>query len=296
MGGHSHHKRPFTTGEFGCFLSHWCIYEKMARENISCALILEDDFEIAQNPKSDFKAHVGMRLRQAAKVEGGWDMLYLGCTLKEPNVAIPAPNLVDPGYAVWAVGYVLRRSGALKLLAAEGKFNMAPIDAYLSLLRGRPVFKPYWLHDRAQEYCNFIPGALEGELRGLACKPPLVVPLPSGIVLSDTAKARSKTQYIRDLPEDRAPCVVESRALEDFWKANSPSTPLWAKDSAVDKGQLRAFPAGMRVQIFGLQAKPEFNGLKGKLMEYESNKGRWIVRLDTTQKLLEIKPCNLKVC
>merc|ERR1712146_231873 len=44
--GNSIHRLPLTTGEFGCFLSHWGIYEKIARENIPCALILEDDFDI----------------------------------------------------------------------------------------------------------------------------------------------------------------------------------------------------------------------------------------------------------
>merc|ERR1711924_360315 len=173
MGGNQNYKLPLTTGEFGCFLSHWGLYEKMARENIPCALILEDDFDICE-PKAEFKARLSSHLRQASKVEGGWDVLYLGQSPQEDVFAFPAPNLVDPGYSVWTVGYVIRRSGALKMIAAEGKQNLAPLDAYISLLRGRPVIKPCWCNDRADEWCKNIPGAIEGELHSLACQPPLV--------------------------------------------------------------------------------------------------------------------------
>merc|ERR1712107_147786 len=66
---------PFTTGEVGCFLSHWGIWEKMARENIPCALILEDDFVVVDEPKSDFKANLRARLKEASMISGGWDLL-----------------------------------------------------------------------------------------------------------------------------------------------------------------------------------------------------------------------------
>ena len=59
--------------------------------------------------------------------------------------------------------------------------------------------------------------------------------------------------------------------------------------------KLNELKMGMHVQILGLIAKPEFNGLQGKLMEYISSTKRWVVRIDETQQSLKIKPCNLKV-
>ncbi|NDL01285.1 glycosyltransferase family 25 protein [Photorhabdus bodei] len=43
------HKSSMTLGELGCSLSHLKIYEKMVKENIQLALIMEDDAEIGRD-------------------------------------------------------------------------------------------------------------------------------------------------------------------------------------------------------------------------------------------------------
>lgn len=225
------HHMPLTTGEAGCFLSHWGIYEKMARENIPCALIFEDDFDIVDEPKSDFKANLGARLREAATVEGGWDMLYIGHSPHEEDVLNPTPKLSEPGHAVWTVGYVLRRSGALKLLAAEGLRNIAGLDEYLTVFRGTPV-KSEWCHGRRDEWFEHMPGANELEFRGLACHPPLVMPFYGFTCFSDTCMMRKQTRYLRDLPTGNAPCVLEDPMIEAMWRREPPPKPPTSKDEA----------------------------------------------------------------
>ena len=52
---------------------------------------------------------------------------------------------------------------------------------------------------------------------------------------------------------------------------------------------------GATVQIHSLQACPEHNGVRGKVEKWDSEKGRFGVRLESTGKLLGLKPANLKV-
>jgi len=196
----------------------------MARENIPCALILEDDFHIIGDRRK-FRENLGARLLEASRAGSGWDLLYIGHAPHEEHIAHPSPSLADPGYSLWTVGYVLKRIGALKLLAAEGIKNMAPLDEYLSVIRSRPLCDPPWCHDRAREWVCHIPGGKEGELRGLACHPPLVMPFHEFTYLSDTGRLRGSTRYLRDLPTEGAPCVLEDPSVEEFWKDNPPPSP-----------------------------------------------------------------------
>ena len=48
---HSH----LTKGEIGCALTHYYLWEKIVKENIEKAIILEDDFDIKQE---NFMTHV----------------------------------------------------------------------------------------------------------------------------------------------------------------------------------------------------------------------------------------------
>jgi hypothetical protein len=50
---------------------------------------------------------------------------------------------------------------------------------------------------------------------------------------------------------------------------------------------------GATVEIHGLQAVPEHNGVHGNIETWDQDKGRWGVRLKSTGKLLGLKPANL---
>merc|ERR1719482_268387 len=55
-----------------------------------------------------------------------------------------------------------------------------------------------------------------------------------------------------------------------------------------------SFQVGDQVRVVGLQAKPELNGLEGKIVQWDANESRWRVRLqDGTGKML--KSLNLQV-
>ena len=49
------------------------------------------------------------------------------------------------------------------------------------------------------------------------------------------------------------------------------------------------------MSIHGLTASPEHNGMQGKLETFDSDKGRWGVRLKSNGKLLGLKPANLSL-
>jgi hypothetical protein len=51
---------------------------------------------------------------------------------------------------------------------------------------------------------------------------------------------------------------------------------------------------GCTVEVFGLVAAAQHNGSKGKLLKFESEKGRWAVKLSNGGEVLGVKPANLK--
>jgi glycosyl transferase family 25 len=65
-------RRDIHMGEVGCAMSHRMIYEKMVAENISNALILEDDIKI-------YRDNIEQHFEQAfSQLPAAWDLVYLG--------------------------------------------------------------------------------------------------------------------------------------------------------------------------------------------------------------------------
>ena len=64
---------------------------------------------------------------------------------------------------------------------------------------------------------------------------------------------------------------------------------------AESQGPLYILSEGCTVEIFGLVAAAQHNGLKGKLLRFESEKGRWAVRISQSGEVLGVKPANLKL-
>jgi len=65
----------------------------------------------------------------------------------------------------------------------------------------------------------------------------------------------------------------------------------------IQNGQDSSSPnVGDKVELFGLSAKPEMNGLKGKIMEsLNQSTGRFVVKLENNDTPFNLKPINLKV-
>lgn len=226
--GHVNHNMPFTTGEVGCFLSHYTIWHHMVENEIPSALILEDDFDL----QPDFKQRLGSYLAEAGDLP--WNLMYVGRSPMENDVAKISEHVVEPGYTLWTVGYILRLDGARALLQTESVRNMAPLDDFFSIAMSRGLDGYY--NDRAIEWSTHIPPTM----RGLAMNPPLVMPYVGSMFKSDTAMLRTKTRYVRDLPPYSADdtlrpdprCVILPARAEPGSSATQSGLPVQASEGS----------------------------------------------------------------
>jgi len=186
--GHVNHDMPFTTGEVGCFMSHFATWQHMVDNQLPAALILEDDFELQEN----FADRLGDCLRQAQGED--WNIMYVGRSPMENDVRKISEHVAEPGYTLWTVAYILTLDGARALLESRAEQHMVPLDDFFSVAMGCGMDGQY--NDRAVEWSRLIGPVL----RGVALHPPLVMPYVGSMFLSDTAMMRKGTRYMRDLP------------------------------------------------------------------------------------------------
>jgi collagen beta-1,O-galactosyltransferase len=126
-------ERPISKGEIGCFLSHYFIWQKMIENNWETILIIEDDIDFQPN----FNKRVVEILVETEKQGKEWDLIYAGRKRLHPDDEFEVkgfPFLVHPEYSYWTLGYLLRRSGAEKLLAAEPLGKILPVDEFLPIM------------------------------------------------------------------------------------------------------------------------------------------------------------------
>jgi len=224
--GHKMHQISLSSGEAGCFMSHYSIWLYMHRNNISSALILEDDFEVlAENAaeKLKFRSKVGEILQEISDrgLQDAWDLLYLSRYPVAIDYLRISKNLCIPGFSYWTIAYILTLSGARKLLNADGLNNMIGLDDWFSVLSEEPIdercVEPY-----SKRYRSFF----KRNLRRLAVVPPLIMPSKGAFLLSDTAKIRNENKFIKDLPlvdaglrgwEGQAELAANASCMRD-WK------------------------------------------------------------------------------
>lgn len=127
---HEKFSRSLSMAEIGCSLSHLRLYQKLIDENIDVAVVLEDDII--------FVDEVHERLPELLEcLPEDWDLVQL--IHKYKDYAVVAPGVVkfmsksripviSVGYA--AVGYLIRKSGARKLLD-EGYPVRYPADSLI---------------------------------------------------------------------------------------------------------------------------------------------------------------------
>lgn len=129
-------ERPLTMGEIGCFLSHWNIWNEMIEKNLDTVLVLEDDVRFEYNFKNNFR-EVMNDARQLVKEGLDWDLMYIGrkhMSREEESWAKFSRRIVHARYSYWTLAYVIRLSGAKKLVAGEPFSKMIPVDEYLPIL------------------------------------------------------------------------------------------------------------------------------------------------------------------
>jgi collagen beta-1,O-galactosyltransferase len=188
--GHANTLPFLTSGQLGCFMSHFAIWQHMVDNNIPSAVILEDDFDLQE----DFSARLGQYLEEAHDHGEDWNLMYLGRSPTEGDWRVVSEHIVEPGYTLWTVGYILKLEVAKVFVESHVERQLAPLDHYFSVCMGKGL-DLHW-NEEAQEWAKYIPQVM----RGLAVTPPLVMPWAGSMFLSDTAMMRKGTKYMKDLP------------------------------------------------------------------------------------------------
>jgi len=229
--GYSNHDMPFTTGEVGCFLSHYTVWHHMVEKQIPAALILEDDFDFQEG----FSRRLGDNLLQAAGTK--WNIMYIGRSPMENDVEQVAEHVVRPGYTLWTVGYILKLEAAQMLIETQAEQHMVPLDDFFSVAMGCGQDGQY--NEKAAEWSEHIPPVLDG----MAMNPPLVMPYVGAMFLSDTAMLRPGTRYIKDLPAESTNALHPVQVGENLEVAPAASHGLRRSSEHLDVGRTQQLPA-----------------------------------------------------
>ncbi|KAK2578642.1 hypothetical protein KPH14_012134 [Odynerus spinipes] len=128
-----YHKRPMTTGEIGCFLSHYVIWNKMLEYRYEHIMILEDDIRF----EPFFRQKLDFILSELSTLKTQWDLIYIGrkrLLEKEEPWVQGSKYVVHAAYSYWTLGYILSATGAKKLVEAKPLENLIPVDEYIPIL------------------------------------------------------------------------------------------------------------------------------------------------------------------
>jgi GR25 family glycosyltransferase involved in LPS biosynthesis len=124
-----------TNATVGCALTHHVLWQKIVADDLSSALILEDDVYFVEGWQQILHDAV-------AQLPRNWDMLYLGCgglcdkeQIKNPLMKVFVPfrspngstkvsdNLFVPGFPLLTHAYAVSAQGCRKLLQAIDKIK-----------------------------------------------------------------------------------------------------------------------------------------------------------------------------
>ena len=116
-------KTPLTSGEVGCFLSHYHVWRECIRIDAPI-LVLEDDGIVGD----DFSYDEIRRI-----LNDGYNFLYLGWKEMDEDQEKPIVNekYVVPIYPYWTLAYVVTPEAAKILCNKEIEQNIIPVDEYL---------------------------------------------------------------------------------------------------------------------------------------------------------------------
>ena len=115
------HSTHLTSGEVGCFLSHYNLWKKCIELNVPLC-ILEDDAVVPDNLYDD--------LDDLLKT---YNFIYLGWNEIDKSVPTSDSRFVVPVYPYWTLAYVITPEAAKILVNEEIEQNIIPVDEYLPL-------------------------------------------------------------------------------------------------------------------------------------------------------------------
>jgi hypothetical protein len=112
----------------------------------------------------------------------------------------------------------------------------------------------------------------------------------------ESAVGRSSAAAPAPAPAPAAAPPAEAKAPEPPKPGEAPElgTSKNAKD-AVSRARSAPLFLRRRVEVTGLKAKPEFNGKRGKVTQFDRGKGRYAVELDNKEGSLQVRAANLKL-
>lgn len=147
---------PLLPGEIGCYASHLLTAEAILARGLPCAVVLEDDVELA----ADFRHIVDSAI---AQMPGEWDILSLSGAKQRPHHRIA--SLPGESYLVrylhfpkTTAAYVISASGCQKLLKTRQRKRPVDVDIRYGWemgLDGYGVFPP--LAYQANIFASSIP-------------------------------------------------------------------------------------------------------------------------------------------
>ena len=115
------HSTHLTSGEVGCFLSHYNLWKKCIELNVPLC-ILEDDAVVPDNLYDDLD-----------ELLETYNFIYLGWKEMEKSLPTFDSRFVIPVYPYWALAYVITPEAAKILVNSEIEQNIIPVDEYLPL-------------------------------------------------------------------------------------------------------------------------------------------------------------------
>ena len=139
------------SGAIGCYLSHYRVWERMVREGVECALVLEDDVEWS----GDFFQVV----REVVASEWHWEIVNLSTA--QPSKIVKVLGVVGDNRKfglssrsrATAAAYLISLSGAKKLLSYCREIRGA-IDA---------LYIQWWRHGATYYYVSPSPASQTGK-------------------------------------------------------------------------------------------------------------------------------------
>ncbi len=113
-------------GEIGCYLSHITVLRTFLGGDSAHCIVFEDDIRLLPNFCSLFNQAWDHRPTR-------WDLLYLYAKKEQKEYAITLPNnsfFLGATNTWLAMGYIVNRSGAEKIIRHAVPMNAHPIDAH----------------------------------------------------------------------------------------------------------------------------------------------------------------------
>lgn len=116
--------------------------KEMMERGYQMILVLEDDLRFAPG----FVRNLITVVSEANEHVPDWDLLYIGRKRMSKNeTRVPKTSMLAyPNYTYWTLGYILKQSGAQKLLALKPLGKMIAVDEYLPVMFNRHPRKD-WL-------------------------------------------------------------------------------------------------------------------------------------------------------